>query len=232
MSLWIRISDAIAALAKGEGLSQVFEHLRQAPEKSVGFAIAVIALGAKMAKADGQVTKDEVTAFREVFQIARADESGAARVFNMARTDVAGYRDYARQIHAMFAEDPNTLSDLMEGLFHIAMADGFYHPGENEFLQEVSQIFGLKDAEFMALRARFVPDAPKDPFIVLGVRPDMSRDEIRKHWRQLVRETHPDAMMARGVPEEAVRLAEKRMIDINRAWDEINECAKYATRQL
>ncbi len=225
MSIWTRISDAISALAQGESLTAVFEKLRTPPQRSVAFAIAVIALGAKMAKADGQVTRDEVTAFREVFQIAREDEAGAARVFDMARTDVAGYQDYARKISRMFGDDTTTLCDLMEGLFHIAMADGFYHPNENEFLEEVSQIFGQTDAQFMALRARFVPDAPNDPYTVLGVDRDMPLPEIRKAWRQLVRETHPDAMMARGVPEEAVRLAEKKMIDINRAWDEINGAA-------
>ena len=107
-------------------------------------------------------------------------------------------------------------------VFHIDMADGFYHPNENAFLEEVSKIFGQTDAQFKALRARFVPDAPKDPYTVLGVPQDMPLPDIRKIWRQLVRETHPDAMMARGVPEEAIRLAEKKMIDINRAWDEIN----------
>ncbi|WP_425043933.1 TerB family tellurite resistance protein [Primorskyibacter sp. S87] len=222
MSLWTRIADAIEALRQGESLGEVFERLRTPPQRSVAFAIAVIALGAKMAKADGLVTRDEVTAFREVFQIAREDEEGAARVFNMARTDVAGYEDYARRIQRMFANDPSTLCDLMEGLFHIAMADGFYHPGENEFLEVVAGIFGQTDQQFQALRARFVPDAPNDPYTVLGVDPSMSREEIRKIWRQLVRDTHPDAMIARGVPEEAIRLAEKRMVDINRAWDEIN----------
>ncbi len=222
MSIWTRISDALSALAQGESLTAVFEKLRSPPERSVAFTIAVIALGAKMAKADGQVTRDEVTAFRDVFQIARDDEEGAARVFNMARTDVAGYQDYARKIARMFSEDSTTLCDLMEGLFHIAMADGFYHPNENEFLEEVSRIFGQTDAQFLALRARFVPDAPNDPYVVLGVSRDMPLAEIRKVWRKLVRETHPDAMMSRGVPEEAIRLAEKKMIDINRAWDEIN----------
>ncbi|MES0863599.1 molecular chaperone DjiA [Ruegeria sp. SCPT10] len=222
MSIWIRISDALSALAQGESLTAVFEKLRSPPERSVAFTIAVIALGAKMAKADGQVTRDEVTAFRDVFQIARADEEGAARVFNMARTDVAGYQDYARKIARMFSEDSTTLCDLMEGLFHIAMADGFYHPNENEFLEDVSRIFGQTDAQFLALRARFVPDAPNDPYVVLGVSRDMPVSEIRKVWRQLVRDTHPDAMMARGVPEEAIRLAEKKMIDINQAWDDIN----------
>jgi len=181
----------------------------------------VIALGAKMAKADGQVTRDEVTAFRDVFQIAREDEAGAARVFDMARTDVAGYRAYARQISGMFSDDRETLGDLMEGLFHIALADGFYHPGENEFLENVADIFGLPEMKFRALRARFVPDEHCDPFTILGVPLDMPVSEIRLVWRKLVRETHPDAMIARGVPEEAIRLAEKRMSDINRAWDEI-----------
>ena len=222
MSIWTRITDALEALRKGESLATVFERLRTPPERRVAFAIAVIALGAKMAKADGHVTRDEVTAFREVFQIARDDEAGAARVFNLARTDVAGYDDYARRIRRMFTEDSATLRDLMEGLFHIAMADGFYHPGENAFLEEVAGIFGLTDREFRALRARFVPDTNPDPYTVLGVAHDMPRDQIRKAWRKLVRDYHPDAMMARGVPEEAVKLAEKRMIDINHAWEEIN----------
>lgn len=222
MSIWSRISDALSALAKGESLADVFDRLRSPPERSVAFTIAVIALGAKMAKADGQVTRDEVTAFREVFQIAPTDEKDAARVFNLARTDVAGFEDYARRIQRMFGNDPQTLGDLMEGLFHIAMADGFYHPDENLFLEHVATIFGLPEREFMALRARFVPDAKPDPYTVLGVTPDMPFDEIRAVWRRLVRQTHPDSMMARGLPEEAVKLAEKRMVDINRAWDEIN----------
>ncbi|WP_415403698.1 TerB family tellurite resistance protein [Tateyamaria sp. SN3-11] len=221
MSLWTRISDALAALSAGEGLAAIFDKLRAPPERSVAFAIAVIALGAKMAKADGHVTRDEVTAFREVFHIAAEDEAGAAKVFNLARQDVAGFEEYATRIHAMFASQPETLTDLLEGLFHIAMADGFYHPNEDAFLEEVAHIFGMADADFRGLRARFVPDAAPDPYTVLGVQPDADLADIRAAWRKLVRENHPDAMIARGVPEEAVRLAEKRMIDINRAWDDV-----------
>ena len=222
MSIWSRISSAVAALASGEGLSAVFEKLRSPPEKSIAFTIAVIALSAKMAKADGLVTRDEVTAFREVFHIAAEDEAGAAKVFNLARQDVAGFEDYAKRIRSMFGEEPGTLCDLMEGLFHIAMADGTYHPAEDQFLHDVAEIFGIDDNRFRAMRARFVPDATPDPYTVLGVSPDMAMDEIRKHWRQLVRDSHPDVMIARGVPEEAVKLSERRMQDINDAWAEIS----------
>ena len=223
MSIWSRIAEALSALTSGEGLSSVFDKLRSPPERSVAFAIAVIALGAKMAKADGHVTRDEVTAFREVFNIAAQDEAGAARVFNLARTDVAGFESYATRIHEMFHEDPCTLKDLMEGLFHIAMADGFYHPNEDAFLERVAEIFEVEEHEFKGLRARFVPDADADAYTVLGLTPDMAFDEMRKAWRKLVRENHPDAMIARGIPEEAVMLAEKRMSDINRAWDDIRK---------
>lgn len=225
MSIWSRITEALSALTSGEGLSAVFDKLRSPPERSVAFAIAVIALGAKMAKADGQVTRDEVTAFREVFHIAAQDEAGAARVFNLARQDVAGFEDYATRIHSMFEGEKETLNDLMEGLFHIAMADGFYHPNENAFLERVADIFKLPAAQFKALRMRFVPDAPTDPYSVLGVEPGTPVAEIRKVWRQLVRENHPDVMMARGVPEEALQMAEKRMLDINSAWHEIESGA-------
>lgn len=226
MSIWSRITEALAALASGEPLAKLFDRLRTPPERSVAFAIAVIALGAKMAKADGHVTRDEVAAFREVFQIAKDDEEGAARVFNLARQDVAGFDDYARRIKTMFGDETETLYDLMEGLFHIAIADGVYHPNEDRFLEQVAEIFELPERQFSILRSRFVPDAKPDPYAVLGVAPDTPLADIRKVWRQRVRDMHPDRMIARGVPQEAIKLAEKRLIDINTAWDDINTAAK------
>ncbi|MGJ8625738.1 MAG: TerB family tellurite resistance protein [Sulfitobacter sp.] len=222
MSVWIRITEALSALATGEGLSAVFDRLRTPPERSVGFTIAVIALGAKMAKADGLVTRDEVTAFREVFQIADEDFAGAARVFNLARQDVAGFEDYAGRIAEMFKDQPEMMCDLMEGLFHIAMADGTYHPNEDAFLEEVANIFGVSPDNFAALRARFVPDSSPLPHSVLGIAAGSTVEQARTAWRALVRANHPDVLVARGLPEEAVKMAEKRMIDINRAWETIS----------
>ena len=222
MSIWSRISEAIAALTSGEGLSAVFDRLRSPPERSVAFTIAVIALGAKMAKADGKVTRDEVTAFREVFQIAEEDSAGAARVFDLARQDVAGFEEYARRIAHMFRDEPAMLADLMEGLFHIAMADGLYHPMEDAFLVRVAELFAMPEEEFATLRARFVPDTSPLPHVVLGVAADATLEQARAAWRELVRANHPDALIARGLPREAVAMAEKRMIDINRAWETIS----------
>ena len=221
MSIWKRISDALAALAKGEGLSAVFEKLRTPPERTIGFTIAVIALGAKMAKADGLVTRDEVTAFRQVFHIPASETQNAARVFDLARKDVAGFDLYAARIRDMFGAGHQALVDLLEGLFYIAVADGSYHPNENVFLEEVARIFGVQSRDFVNMRARFVPDENPDPYCVLGIEPSSDAETVLQAWRALVREYHPDRMIARGVPEEAMKLAEKRLIQANWAYEEI-----------
>ena len=220
MSIWSRIADALAALRQGESLNDVFDRLRTPPEQTAGFAIAVIALGAKMAKADGRVTRDEVSAFREVFHIPPEHERHAAKVFDLARTDVAGFEGYAARIAKMFGDQKAPLEDLLEGLFHIAAADGEYHPDEDAFLRRVWELFGLPERVFRALHSRYAPDSPPDPYDILGVSPDVSDEDLRKAWRAQVRESHPDRMIARGVPEEAVKLATARLAAINHAYDQ------------
>ena len=115
--------------------------------------------------------------------------------------------------------------DLMDGLFHIAVADGTYTDDEDQFLSRVADLFGMSDSDFKRVRARFVDDAVRDPYDVLGVEPGTPIEDTRNAWRALVRDTHPDAMTARGLPDEAVKLAEKRLIVVNRAWEEIKEAA-------
>ncbi|MEM6438385.1 MAG: molecular chaperone DjiA [Pseudomonadota bacterium] len=221
MSIWTQIGEALRALREGESLSMVFERLKTPPERSAGFAIAVIALGAKMAKADGRVTRDEVTAFRDVFHIPPKAERDAARVFNMARTDVAGFEGYALRVARMFAERKPPLEDLLEGLFHIAAADGEFHPKEEAFLRRVWEIFALPERVWRSFAARYGMDGTGDPYAVLGVSPDAGDDQLRAVWRQTVRDSHPDRMIARGVPEEAVRLATARLAAANDAYEAI-----------
>ena len=231
MSIWTRIAEALSALASGEPLSVVFDRLRGGgvPEQSVGFTIAVLALGAKMAKADGTVTRDEVTAFRRIFTFPQGEEGHAAHVFNLARQDVAGFDVYARKIARHFnpegrklcADDHHVLVDILEALFQIALADGSYHPGEDAFLTHVANEFGLDEGCFRIVRSRLVEGAPRDPYDVLGLPQGATRDAARKAWKALVLETHPDVMQARGVPPEAMKLAERRMQLITEAWRQI-----------
>jgi DnaJ like chaperone protein len=227
-SIWKRIGDVIAALGRGEGFGALFDRLRGTrpgqPEQSVAFTIAIIGLGAKLGKADGRVTADEVAAFRRVFVIPPEEEGNAARVFNLARQDAAGWDAYARRIATLFRGGAEaTLQDVLEGLFAVAMADGAYHAAEDRILMQVADLFGIEPPCFRAIRARYVEGAARDPYEVLGVSAFAPLDEVREAWKRAVRETHPDALRARGVPAEAVQLGERRLVALNAAWDEINE---------
>ena len=159
---------------------------------------------------------------RDVFQIAPKDEAAAARVFNLARQDVAGFDIYARRIARMFSDQPNVLEDILEGLFYIALADGRYHEGEESFLNTVAAVFGLSPQAFACIEARHLEGRGRDPWQVLGVPRDAEMATIRARWRELVRTHHPDKMIARGLPPETVNLANARLTAINRAWEEIS----------
>ncbi|MFI0397021.1 TerB family tellurite resistance protein [Paracoccus jiaweipingae] len=210
-SFWQRIGDRLAVwLSVARPASP--------PEKSVAFTIAVIALGAKLAKADGTVARSEVAAFRRVFVIPRAEEANAARVFDLARQDVAGFELWADRIARLFPPADPVLADVIEGLFIIAAADGDIHEAEMIFIDEVARRFGLSDDTVLAIRRRHDPRNFCAPCEMLGIAPDTPLPVARKRWRDLVRESHPDRAIARGLPPEAVRLAEARTKRLNAAW--------------
>lgn len=211
-SFWQRIADRMAAMLGARRATTP-------PERSVAFTIAVIALGAKLAKADGAVARSEVAAFRRVFIIPRAEEKNAARVFDLARQDVAGFDAWARRIAAMFPAGDPVLADVLEGLCIIAVADGDMHENEIAFIDEVGRIFGLAPARIMAIRSSHDPKAGCPPCDVLGIPIETPLPEARKRWRSLVLEAHPDRAIARGLPPEAVRLAEARTRRLNEAWE-------------
>jgi DnaJ like chaperone protein len=222
MSIWTRIADVIAAI--GGSIAGVLQSIiardPAPPEKSIAFTIGMIALGAKMAKADGVVTQNEVAAFKQVFHIPEGELAAVARVFNMAKQDTAGFETYARQIARLFSAQHEVLEDVLDGLFHIAKADNAFHPGEQGFLAQVAEIFGFSPADFARIRARHVA-VPDDPYLILGVARDARDEEIRRRYRDLVREHHPDRHIAAGVPEEMIQLATLRLQKINEAYDKI-----------
>lgn len=217
MSIWGKITGVAVGLL--DAIGQLFGE----PEgdANVAFTIAMIALSAKMAKADGIVTDDEVETFERLFRVPPEERANVRRVFDMARRDTAGFETYAARIARLFMGNPALLEDILDGLFEIAKADGVLHPGEQAFLERVAEIFGFAPNEFRRIRAsHFAPDAA-DPYVVLGLAYDASDDELRKTYRRLVKENHPDSLIGRGVPPEFVRLATEKLAAINVAYGRI-----------
>jgi DnaJ like chaperone protein len=199
-------------------------HSADDPRRRIAFTIAVIALGAKMARADGEVTRDEVAAFGDVFQVPPGEEEHVRLVFDLARKSTAGFELYARQVGRLFAGNRAVLEDLLGGLFHIALADGAVCAAEDRYLEEVAHLFGFSAAEYARIRAVYTGDETAeadDPHQVLGVGRDASPDDIRVAYHRLVRENHPDLLMAQGLPPECVALATSRVARINAAHDRL-----------
>ncbi|MBV9571390.1 MAG: DnaJ family molecular chaperone [Alphaproteobacteria bacterium] len=232
MSIWGKISGAAAGLVAGGPLGAALGALaghflvdRPASpdggaDPGIAFTIAIIALGAKMAKSDGVATGDEEEVFRQYFRVPPSEESNVRRIFRLARQDTAGFESYARQIASIYRGNPAVLEDILDGLFEIAKADGRLHAGELAFLERVADIFGFAPSEFRRIRASHFPDR-EDPYAILGVAHDASDDEIKRTYRLLVRENHPDSLIARGVPEEFVKLANEKLAAINSAYDKL-----------
>lgn len=189
------------------------------PPRDVIFTTGLIALSAKMAKSDGVVAHSEVEAFHRVVDVPDGERERVRRLFDLAKGTTNGFEAYARQIAEAFADEPKLLEDVLDGLFDIAGADGAVHEKEFAYLREVAAIFGL-GGEFDRIAARHVRQ-PDDPYLILGADRGMSNEELRRHYRRLVAENHPDREIARGLPPEAVRIATERLAAINAAWDRI-----------
>jgi DnaJ like chaperone protein len=189
--------------------------------RQVAFSVALIALSAKMAKADGVVTADEVAAFSRVLAVPPGEEENVRRLFDLAKRDMAGYESYARRIAGFYGDDRRGLEDVIDGLFAIARADGAVHEAELAYLGAVAGLFGIDEQGFERIAARHIVPDDGDPYRVLGVDPSHSLAEIRTRYRALAAENHPDRLIGRGLPAEAAALAHERMARINLAWQRI-----------
>ncbi|MCV0350641.1 MAG: DnaJ family molecular chaperone [Nitratireductor sp.] len=231
MTFWDRITDFITR-APGSALSAMVEAIRTVFEgdpqlrRRVAFSVAIIALSAKMAKADGVVTPDEVQAFHEIFSVPRDEQANVSRLYGLAQQDVAGFEAYARQMSGLCGSgDTNCamLEDILDALFHIAKADGVIHERERDFLQRVAEIFDIREDHFEQILSRHALQGEGNPYMVLGVEQDAPFDEIKRRYRRLVAENHPDRMIARGVPEEFLAIANTRLASINAAYESIEK---------
>ncbi len=225
MSIWDKLTGA--AVSIGGPIGALLSRLGQlamdgsAHDKQVAFTVGVIALGAKMAKADGVVTWDEIAAFKEVFKVPPGEEHNVARLFNLAKQDVAGYETYARQLDRLFHDNRELLTDVMDGLFHIAVADGRLHPNEERFLAKVAAEFGFTEQEYLRIKGRHFKCGLYDPYNILHASPKATDAELKVQYHKLVAENHPDMLIARGVPPEFIKIATNKLAAINAAYEEI-----------
>lgn len=228
MSIWGKLAGAVAgyALANAPGAvaGAVAGHMifdrRTDPE--LAFTIALIALAAKITRADGTITTLEREAVQHVLRVPAREQENLERVFRLAQEDTAGFDSYARQIAKIYHDEPDVLTQVLDVLFYIACADGELHPSEEQFLRIVSDIFELPASHYQHIKAYHLLDS-QDPWTILGLSPDCDDAAVRAAYLSGVRENHPDRLVARGVPPEMVHVTTGRMAAINTAWEIIRK---------
>jgi DnaJ like chaperone protein len=231
MSVWQRLGAFLGSASERTGLVGSLANALDPDNwlpggRDAAFTLALIALSAKMAVSDGVVTASELRAFQRTVEISPGIEEQVDRLFKLAQQDVAGYEAYAKKVRRFFITSPETLEHVLDGLFYIASADGMIHDAELEYLKNVSDIFGFDDARFEQLTAQHVMfERGVDPYVVLGLAPTANRDEVKRVYRMLVAEHHPDRLIAKGVPEELIDVATGRMAAINDAYSQIMKAA-------
>jgi DnaJ like chaperone protein len=197
--------------------------------RRVAFSVAMIALSAKMAKADGIVTQDEIHAFQQIFEVPVSERHNVARLYDLAKQDVAGFEAYAKQMAGLCGSGHANcamLEDILDGLFHIAKADGIVHEREGRFLHRVAQIFRIEESHYQSILARHARLGAGDPWLILGVERGSPLEEVKKRYRKLVAANHPDKLVARGLPEEFIKIATTRIAAINAAYEMIERGLK------
>jgi DnaJ like chaperone protein len=192
------------------------------PGEDPAFSTAVTALGAKLAKADGRASAAEFATFAEVFQPDAGSEADVRRLYDLARQTTLGFESYARRLAKRYRNCPQLLEDVLDGLFHIAGADGAITFDELDYLEQVSDLLGLSPLTYRRIKATHLGLAADDPYAVLNVEPDAPDSVVHAAWRAALSEAHPDRVLARGLPHEYVEVAQAKAAAINAAFDAVN----------
>ena len=187
------------------------------------FALSLIVLSAKLSKADGQVSKEELIAVRDKLKIPESEIEQVGKIFNKAKQESTGYEPYAQQIAQIYKNNQNVLEEVINILFYIAEADGNVSKSELDMIQHIAQIFGLNQSQFNSIQESRKSSGKLNPYVVLGSNPEEDIQAIRKKYLQLSKENHPDMLISKGVPEEVIEESKKKMRAINSAWDQIQK---------
>ena len=187
------------------------------------FALSLIILSAKLSKADGRVSKEELIAVKDKLQIPESEIDQVAKIFNKAKDESTGYEPYAKQISEIFKGNQNVLEEVINILFYIAEADGHVSNEEESMIANIAFIFGLNQNQYESIKESRKSSDKLNPYVVLESQPTDDLKSIRKKYIKLSKEHHPDLLISKGVPIEVINESKNKMRAINAAWDQIQK---------
>ena len=187
------------------------------------FALSLIVLSAKLSKADGSVSREELVAVKDKLKIPENEIDQVGKIFNQAKTESTGYEPYAQQIAQIYKKNSQVLEEVINILFYIAEADGHISETELNMIEHIAQIFGLSSSQYNSIKESRKNSDKLNPYVVLESKSDDDLQVIRKRYLKLSKEHHPDLLLSKGVPEEVIEESKKKMRAINSAWDQVQK---------
>jgi DnaJ like chaperone protein len=225
---------AIAGAALGHGLDVVrdnylgpaIEYTSPQHKAQFTFFVATFSMLAKLVKADGEVTNQEMqTIERFMNQELRLDPQSkqvAKQIFGTALHSDESFESLAMQFYQQFRDRPQLLELLLDILVRVAAADGHYSSREEDLIIEAVRIFGFTHQQYQIIKQRYVKKSDH-AYAVLGCSQTDSNETIKKKYKELVFEYHPDTIASKGLPEEFTRYATEKFREIRSAYETIRD---------
>ncbi len=200
------------------------------------FFAATFSVMGHLAKADGQVTRDEISlanTLMDEMRLPPEQRKLARSLFNQGKEADFDFTAVVDQFRHECHRRSTLLRMFMEIQVQAAFADQRLDPAENRLLARLAEMLGF-DREELARIIELVRGAGhvhadpdrfdlEDAYAVLGVSADTPMPEVKKAYRRLLGQHHPDRLVSKGLPEEMIRLANEKTAEIRKAWEKIRE---------
>jgi len=199
--------------------------LGQAEQTQATYFISLFSILGKLSKIDGAVTREEIAVvdgFINGLPMADREKQFARQIFNEAKDSRYSIEDFAHQLYQTTGAQPTLLLSFLDLLFQIAAADGKFHPAEEAALKKIKDIFNISDKQFEDIKAVYFKEFDRY-YKMLNCNPESSNEEIKTNYKKLVKEFHPDKIIAKGLPEEFIEFASKRFQEIHESYEKIRQ---------
>lgn len=208
------------------------------------FFTATFSVMGHLAKTDGRVSKDEIEMAKRVMlqmQLNDRQRQAAINLFNEGKQANFIIDDVLRQFRKEAHRRTNLMQMFLEIQVYAAFADGLLHPKEEELLQHIFRMLGFSRFDYEKIIGRIQAEmhlgarqqqgraatsstiSDQDAYAILGIDRSASDKEVKKAYRRLMNQHHPDKLVAKGMPEEMVKIATEKTHKIRAAYDQIKE---------
>ncbi|KPK12103.1 MAG: molecular chaperone DnaJ [Acidithiobacillales bacterium SG8_45] len=204
------------------------------------FFTATFSVMGHLAKADGRVTRDEIALAEQVMsqmQLGADQRKAAINLFNEGKDDAFPLDAVLEQFRAECHRRISLVQMFLEIMISTALADGTLDGNEERLLYHIGDRLGFPRPWFERLVAmvkgqqHFAGDIPKSPtvdllkdaYLVLGVSSTASDADVKKAYRRMMNQHHPDKLVAKGLPEEMMKLATEKTQEIKKAYELIKQ---------